>query len=95
MARTAPAGDDQVAAAMRESLLLFIAHLKQDPMQTALRMRALQAMSEGVSLDILQPIVEADAKARSTGVLDERLSAFLRARATFTAACRKFNADAG
>ncbi len=82
--------ETDLSAPMREALNLFVADLKRDPAQTALRMRALQSMSEGVSIEVIQLILDATARAKSTTVLDENLRAFLSAQAAFAAACEKF-----
>ena len=79
------------SSAIRESLALFVANLKRDPVETALRMRALQSLSEGISIEVIQLIAEATARAKAGGPLDENLKAFLVARGAFATACQKFN----
>jgi hypothetical protein len=67
-------------AAVSESLRLFATNLAKSPVETALRLRALQTLENGLSTEVLNLILEAVTRANAAGVLDDNLRAFLAAK---------------
>lgn len=69
--------DEHLSQVVKNCLGLFMANLTENPVETTLRMRALQTLSEGVSTDVVQLIAKAVERARGADVLDDNLRAYL------------------
>lgn len=69
--------DDDLSLAVRECVQLFILNFSSNSVETTLRMRALQDLSEGLDTELLMLLVQATSRARAAGLLDKNLRAYL------------------
>jgi len=66
-----------LSLAIRECMQLFLQNFTTNPIETTLRIRALQDLSEGMDTDLLMLLAKATTRAKSAGQLEENLRAIL------------------
>lgn len=72
--------DNDLSIAVRECVQLFLLNFTANSVETTLRMRALQDLSEGLDTDLLMLLVQATSRARGAGLLEKNLRAYLDTR---------------
>jgi hypothetical protein len=80
--------DNDLSLAIRECVQLFLLNFTSNAVETTLRMRALQDLSEGLDTELLLLLVQATSRARAAGLLDKNLRAYLDSRETESAASK-------
>lgn len=79
-AKSGPSAEITTGTAVAESLRLFAFNLGANPVETVIRLRALQVLEDGPSVEVLLLILESVTRANAAGVLDDNLRAFLAAK---------------
>ena len=74
--------DNDLSLAVRECIQLFLLNFTTNAVETTLRMRALQDISEGLDTELLMLLVQATSRARGAGLLERNLRAYLDSRET-------------
>ena len=72
--------DNDLSLAVRECVQLFLLNFTTNAVETTLRMRALQDLSEGLDTELLMLLVQATSRARGVGLLEKNLRAYLDSR---------------
>ena len=69
--------NSDLSLAIRECMQLFLLNFTANPVETTLRIRALQDLSDGMETDLLMLLAKVTSRAKAAGELEENLRAFL------------------
>jgi hypothetical protein len=69
--------NSDLSLAIRECMQLFLLNFTANPVETTLRIRALQDLSEGMETDLLMLLAKVASRAKAAGQLEENLRAYL------------------
>jgi hypothetical protein len=66
-----------LSLAIRECMQLFLQNFTANPVETTLRIRALQDLSQGMDTDLLMLLAKATSRAKAAGELEDGLRGLL------------------
>ena len=69
--------NSDLSLAIRECMQLFLLNFTANPVETTLRIRALQDLSEGMETDLLMLLAKVASRAKAAGQLEDNLRAYL------------------
>jgi hypothetical protein len=69
--------NSDLSLAIRECMQLFLLNFTANPVETTLRIRALQDLSEGMETDLLMLLAKVASRAKAAGQLEENLRSYL------------------
>lgn len=67
----------ELSLAIRECMQLFLQNFTANPVETTLRIRALQDLSQGMDTDLLMLLAKATSRAKAAGELESGLREIL------------------